>query len=288
VSQSVITMPKIEVQRLSGSMGAEVRGLDLSRELDAEALEAIRAALHEQLALVFRDQELNARDHTRFAEYFGQPFVHPYLRAVDGYPFVHEIRKEPDTSPNFGGVWHTDGTFLETPVELITLSAKVIPTYGGDTIFINQYRSYDALSPTMQRMLEGLQMQHEVTATYSDVVAVTPGHTATPIARMAASHPIVRLHPETGRKCLYLGGHFAKGIVGMTDDESRPLLELLQRHAERPEFQFRHMWRKNDFVVWDNRCTMHYALNDYPGQLRVLQRAFMLETTRPKAQKESV
>lgn len=274
-------MGKIEIRRISGSMGAELRGVDLRTELDAGALDVIRAALHEHLFLVFPDQQVTAGDHTRFAQYFGQPFVHPYLRAVDGYPFVHEIRKEADTSPNFGGVWHTDGTFLETPVKVITLSAKVIPPYGGDTLFINQYRAYDALSPTMKGLLESLQMRHEVTDTYSDVVAETPGHTTTPVARMAATHPIVRKHPETGRKCLYLGGHFAKGIADLTEQESRPLLEFLHRHVERPELQFRHTWRKDDFVAWDNRCTMHYALNDYPGHLRVMHRAFMLETTRP-------
>ena len=281
------------VTRLSGAMGAEIRGVDLSEPLAEASADLIRQAFHEHIAIFFPDQEIDPGAMTEIVSRFGPPLEHPYLKTVAGFPFVHELRKTAAETVNFGNVWHTDFTNLKLPSLANALYAKQIPDFGGDTNFINMYAAYEALSSGMKRMLADMQAVHGFTEKYKQDLKDQDDRsgdvTKKTLSRQGDSlglseevlHPVVRTHPETGRQALYVNPGFTLRFRDMTAEESQPLLAFLYEHCQRPEFTFRYRWRQGDLGIWDNRCSMHYAINDYQGQLRIMHRMVVLEQVRP-------
>ena len=268
---------RIKVTPVSGSMGAEIEGVDLSKEIDDQTFEEIRRAFHEHIVIFFRDQHLTHEQHKAFGRRFGTLNIHPYVKGMDGHPEIMQIVKEPEDKVNFGGGWHSDMSFLEEPALGSILYAREVPPYGGDTLWANQYLAYETLSSGMKAMLEGLKAVHTAKGEYSE-----RGHSAQSRKSMAVTmasddtpsfeHPVIRTHPETGRKALYVNPAFTEKFVGWTKRESRPLLHFLFEHCTQEPFTCRFRWSKNAIAFWDNRAAQHFALNDYHGHRRHMER----------------
>ena len=270
----------IEAHRIAGSLGAEITGVDLSRDLPAEVTHEINAALLANQVIFFRDQNLSPENQLDFARKWGALHQHPFMKGMDAYPDILEIRKTPADKKNFGGSWHSDQMFMDKPALGTILYAKEVPSVGGDTMWANLYLAYEALSDGMKAMLSDLRgisvgdhfKGHDGKSRkefYADKISMQvrdPGDIQTTNA-----HPLVRTHPETGRRALYVGGH-VQGIEGWHPDESQPLLDFLMRHSVKPEFTCRFRWETGSLAFWDNRCTQHYAINDYPSETRVMHR----------------
>jgi taurine dioxygenase len=257
----------MEVRRIAGALGAEILGVDLSRDVPAAA---IREALLEHQVIFFRDQSLTPAEFMAFARCMGNPVEYPFVKGIEGFPEVIEVKKLEHERHNFGGVWHSDTAYLEAPPMGSMLLARELPPYGGDTLFASQYRAYEALSEGMKRLLDGLvavnsSAKADVTRTREDRVKGYDKH-------FEAEHPVVRTHPETGRKALYVNfGHTVR-FKDLTEAESAPLLGYLFRHQVQPEFTCRFQWRVGSLAFWDNRCTQHNPVNDYHGFRRVMHR----------------
>ncbi len=270
----------LEVNRIAGCMGAEITGVDLSQDLPDDVLAELRRALLDNLVIFFRGQSLTPERQLAFARRWGEIHLHPYMAGMDDFPEVLEIKKTPSDKRNFGGSWHSDQAFTARPAMGTILYGVEIPSAGGDTLWANLYAAYEALSPGMQRMLAGVKgvyrgdnfSSHDGKTRkefYADKIAMKvqdPGSTQT-----VSTHPLVRTHPETGRKALFVGGHLFR-LEDMTEQESKPLLDFLTQHATRPEFTCRFRWQSGSLAFWDNRCTMHFAINDYPAETRVMHR----------------
>jgi taurine dioxygenase len=272
-----MTNASLAVRPLSTAVGAEILGGDLADSLPAPTIEAIRHALFEHGVMFLRDQKLTPEQHVAFARRFGEINVNRFFKAVDGYPMIAEVRKEPEQTGNIGGGWHTDHSYDEAPAMGSILYAREVPETGGDTVFASMYAAYEALSDGLKQTLEGLRALHssrhifgvEAYAGRGDL----KGRYLNPeAATQDAVHPVVVRHPGSGRKALYVNAAFTVRIVGWTDEESRPLLQYLYQHAARPEFTYRFQWREGSLAFWDNRCTWHYALNDYHGHRRLMHR----------------
>ncbi len=267
----------IEIQPVAGAIGAEIAGVDLSTDLSNSAFDAIHDAFLEHHVIFFRDQHgLTPDAHKAFGRRFGSLNVHPYVEGMEGHPEIMEIIKEPEEKTNFGGGWHSDMSFLEEPALGSILHALEVPPYGGDTLFANQVAAYEALSDGMKAMLGGINAVHSASREYS-----AKGHSAQQRQSMQAKtaedapeyiHPVVRTHPETGRKALYVNPAFTLRFEGMTRRESRPLLNFLFDHAREERFTCRFRWSEGAVAFWDNRCVWHYALNDYHGHRRHMRR----------------
>ena len=265
----------LQVQPLTPAIGAEIHGVSLDQNLSPEVVAEIRQALLQPLVIVFRDQDLTTEQYLAFSRQFGPPKAYPFLKGLDGFPEVHVVSKLENEQINFGGLWHSDTSYLERPPMLTMLYALEVPELGGDTLFANQYLAYETLSKPYQQFLSGLKGVN---------IAGNPAAVATRVARikdagtgkredeLEAVHPVIRTHPETGRKALYVNcAHTAK-FEGMTAEESKPILQYLHQHQTHPEFCCRLGWGKGSLTVWDNRCAQHNAINDYHGQRRVMHR----------------
>jgi len=274
------TYTQIEVQPISGALGAEIHGVDLSQPLDDATFADIRQAFHDHCVIFFRDQKLTPDQHKDFARRFGPLNVHPFVGHVKGHPEIIPIIKEKDEKVNFGGGWHSDMSFLPEPSLGSVLYALETPTFGGDTLWANQYLAYEQLSSGMKKMLEGLTAVHTAGMQYgtnSEASKNSAGRKsmetkATVEAETTVEHPVVRTHPETGRKALFVNEAFTLKFSGMTKRESQPLLRFLFDHATQEPFTCRFRWEPGSIAFWDNRCTQHYALNDYHGQRREMHR----------------
>jgi taurine dioxygenase len=268
---------RIALTPASGALGAEVSGVDLSC-LDDETFEEIHAAWLEHQVLFFRDQKLTPGDQTAFAQRFGELEAYPFIKPLKGFPHVIPIVKEKDTRVNFGGGWHSDMSYQEKPVMATLLHAIEVPQSGGDTLFANMVAAYDALSDGMKQLLDGVRgvftasKVHGAAGLYKN--ADHPMDMTKDGAREEARHlhPVVRTHPETGRKALYLDLPHVERLENMRVQESEPLMNFLYQHATQPQFTARFRWTPGALAVWDNRCVQHYALNDYPGQRREMNR----------------
>ncbi len=272
-----------DVQPISGSVGAELLGIDLSDALSDETVQAIRQALLDHGVIFFRDQTLPPERFLSLAKRFGVPIEYPFVKGIDGFPEIIAVAKLEHETVNFGGVWHSDTTYLPIPPMGSLLVAREVPETGGDTLFANQYLAYETLSEGMRRLLDGLTAVN--TSAKPDVSKareerIKSDGTATARAARAAEHPVVRTHPETGRRALYVNCAHTSHFVGMTEAESAPLLNFLFRHQIQPEFTCRFRWREGSVAFWDNRCTQHYPLNDYHGHRRVMHR-ITLQGDRP-------
>ncbi len=267
----------ITVKPLSGALGAEIGGVDLSKPLSNQQVEEVHRAFLDHCAIYVRDQELGGGDLLRYARYFAEPAFYPFVEGMPDFPQIFELRKEPDQKENVGNAWHSDTTYLDKPPIGTMLYAREVPAYGGDTMVANQYLAYEALSAGMQKMLGGL------TGIYSARMNGGRGgraenkymkmkDTVAKADEIEAEHPVVRTHPETGRKALYVSTRHTTRFKGMTEAESKPLIDFLQAHCTRPEFTARIRWEKGTVTLWDNRCCQHFAINDYQGQRRVMWR----------------
>lgn len=274
------TYQYIGVSPVSGALGAEIDGADLSKDLPDEVFAEIKRAWLDHLVIFFRDQQITPEQHKAFGERFGTLNVHPYVKSLAGHPEIIPIIKEPSDKANFGGGWHTDMTFLEEPAMASILYAIETPTFGGDTLFANQYLAYETLSDGMKAMLDGMIAVHSAGPQYGRNSESSKNRdkrsnmetAVTEEAEATIEHPVIRTHPETDRKGLFVNPAFTVKFKDMTRRESKPLLEYLFRHCTQEAFTCRFRWRAGSLAMWDNRCTQHYALNDYHGQRREMNR----------------
>ena len=265
----------IRIDPIAGALGAEIDGVDLSRPLNAETVAEIRRALLAHLVLFFHDQDLTPGALLAAARQFGTPIEYPFVKGIDGYPEVIEVAKLEHERVNFGGVWHSDTTYLESPPMGTLLLAKEIPPTGGDTIFANMYLASETLSDGMRAMLDGLtainsSAKADASRTREDRIRSAPKDGSGRV--LEAEHPVLRTHPETGRKALYVNVAHTTRFGGMTEAESAPLLRYLFQHQTTPELTCRFRWRPGSLAFWDNRAAQHNAINDYPGHRRIMHR----------------
>jgi taurine dioxygenase len=268
----------MRLEPLAGALGAEIRGVDLTR-LPESGWREVHEAFLRYAVLVFRDQQLEPADIMAVGARFGEPCPYPFVTGIEGFPFIFEVVKQETESVNFGGNWHSDTTYLKTPPLGTLLYAMETPTHGGDTLFASTAAAYDALSAGMRAVLDplvgvnsaGLKHgggRHQMHKSINSMKL----HDIESAERYEAEHPAVRTHPETKRKALYVSRSHTVRFRDMSEEESRPLVEFLQAHQVRPEFTCRVRWAPGTLTVWDNRCTQHNAINDYHGQRRRMRR----------------
>jgi alpha-ketoglutarate-dependent taurine dioxygenase len=264
----------ITVEPIAGALGAEIAGVDLATDVSGRTVDEIRRAWLRHGVVFFRDQLLEPEAFLAFARRIGDPVEYPFVKGIDGFPEIIAVTKLPHETVNFGGIWHSDTVYLERPPMATLLVAREVPPYGGDTMWSNMYAAYEALSAGMQDLLEPLRAVNssalaDVSKTREDRIR---DHGSAGEHEYVAEHPVVRTHPETGRKALYVNVAHTQRFVGMTEDESRPLLRYLFEHSVRPELTCRFRWRPGSVALWDNRCTMHNPINDYDGHTRTMHR----------------
>jgi taurine dioxygenase len=269
--------PPFRIEPVSGAIGAEIIGLDLSADLDAVTIAALRRALLDHCVIFFRDQDLDIARHKAFATRFGTLFLHPNIAGSKADPAVIDIIRQPGDRKVIGEDWHSDTPQVAEPPMGSLLYAVEVPPFGGDTAFASQYLAYEALSPGLKAMLAGvraLQSDRRVAGPARDLGASNAARRADdkPWQETAHHHPVVRTHPETGRKALFVNRQTTIAFEGMTEEESRPLLDYLCAHAHRPEFTCRFRWRTGSLAFWDNRCAQHLAINDGVPARRVMRR----------------
>lgn len=269
-------MSDIQVKPISGGVGVELANLDLSHDLSNSDFAVIRDAFIEHGLIFMHDQELTPEQHIAFAERWGEINVNRFFPRVDGYEQIANVVKEKDQITNIGGGWHTDHSYDQIPAMGSILLARETPPIGGDTLFACMYKAYDSLSPGLKKTLEGMNAVHSSRhifgeqASYKDDLNGRLSNAED--ATQDAVHPVVITHPESGRKALYVNPAFTLHFEGWTAHESKPLLDFLYQHATLMEHTTRFKWREGSIAFWDNRCTWHYALNDYHGQRREMHR----------------
>ena len=268
----------IQVEPISGGLGAEIDGVDLST-LDDTAFAEINQAFLNHQVIFFRNQEITPEQQLDLALRFGDIHYHPYMQGMDDHPEILEIIKEPGETYTFGAAWHTDQMFNPSPAKATMLYAKETPVVGGDTMFSSMYKAYDGLSDAMKAMLKDVKTfnvgdrfknmgggsRAERYAGNKSMAGKVrdPGNQIT-----EAHHPLFRTHPETGRTSLYIGSH-TQGLEGMRAEEADPIIDYLRRHSTRPEYLCRFRWEPGSLAIWDNRCVQHYAVPDYNERRRM-------------------
>ena len=265
----------MRVEPLAGALGAEIGEIDLSKDLSDATVAEIRRVWLERLVIFFRDQDLPPARFLAFARRFGEPIEYPFVKGLDEFPEIIPVLKLEHEKINFGGIWHSDTTYLEVPPMASMLVAREVPAAGGDTEFANMYLAYETLSSGMKRLLDGLVAVNssaaaDVSRTRED--RLKDSARADAKKEYTASHPVVRVHPETGRRALYVNCAHTVRFEGMTEQESAPILKFLYAQQTRPEFTCRFRWRPGSLAMWDNRCAQHNAINDYQGHRRLLHR----------------
>ena len=266
----------ITVAPMAGALGAEISGVDLGADLDDDVIAEIRRAWLDHLVVFFRDQPISDERFVAFARRMGDIGRYPFVPGIEGYPEIIAVLKEPNETINFGGIWHSDTVYLDRPPSATLLLAREVPPFGGDTLFANQYAAFDGLSPAMQELLLPLRAVNtsamaDVSKTREDRMRGQEGEGEAP-RDYEACHPVVRTHPETGRRALYVNVAHTARFDGMTEAESKPMLQFLFAHQVRVEFTCRFRWAPGSLAMWVNRCVQHNPVNDYHGHRRLLHR----------------
>lgn len=265
-----LTWQHFDVVPLGSTIGGELRGIDITRPLPDEAVAEIRRALNEYKVIFFRDQPMDAASQVAFARRFGELEVHPFIPSPEGFPEIVLLESTPDKQVA-AEIWHSDVTWRVEPSLGSILFGRRIPPYGGDTVWADMELAYELLDDATKEQLEGRTAAHSFVKTFArhksaeEVAALLERYPE-------AHHPVVRTHPETGRRCLYVNRNFTERIDDMEPQESDALLRRLYRQAEVPQLQCRFRWRPDSIAQWDNRCTQHYAVPDYGGFSRLVER----------------
>ena len=270
----------IKVRPIAGALGAEIGGVDIAQSLPAAVVSEIRQAWLDHLVIFVPGQKLSPQTQLDFARRFGEPMEYPQLKGLPECPLITPVIKLEHERVNFGGVWHSDTTYLERPPMASMLYALETPPHGGDTLFANQYLAYESLSDRLKHVLAGLvginsSTKAEVTRSREDRLRAAGVETKA----LTGEHPVVRTHPETGRKALYVNAGHTTHFKGLTVEESAPLLDFLFRHQVKAEFTCRYRWEPGSLAFWDNRCTQHYPINDYHGFRRIMHRVTLAGDT---------
>jgi taurine dioxygenase len=265
----------IEVRPIAGAIGAEIHGVDLGSELSEHTVAEIRRAWLSHCVIFFRDQDLPPARFLTFAKRFGTVIEYPFIKGIEGFPEIIPVMKLEHETTNFGGIWHSDTSYLEAPPMGTMLVARETPPFGGDTMFANAYLAYEGLSDGMKKLLDGLvaintSAKADVSRTREDRVKQSMRDDAK--KEYVGEHPVVRTHPETGRKALYINVGHTLRFKDMTVAESQPILDFLFQHQVKPEYTCRFSWRPGSLAFWDNRCALHNPVNDYHGYRRVMHR----------------
>ncbi len=270
----------IEVTPQPSGFGAEISGPDLTQPLPAPVLEEVKAAWARHGVVAFPGQAMSLDALEAFTLQMGGFGSDPYIKPMSGHPNVLELRREPDEkATNFGAGWHSDWSFQHAPPAATILHSKVVPPVGGDTLFVDACCAYEALSPAMQQMLAPLRAIHSARQSYGskgvfskETEKRTMQIIVSEEADAALTHPLVRTHPVTGRKALYVSPVYTVGIEDLTAEEAKAMLGFLFAHLTQAQFIYRHKWREQMLLMWDNRCTMHFAEGGYDGHLRLMHR----------------
>ena len=271
----------MEIVPQSSCIGAEIRGVDLSANLSDDLVGEINQAFLDHQVIYFRDQQLSPQAYNDFARRFGPLMDYMFVDGMEGFPYITELVKTENETESFGSFWHSDSTYLEIPPKITMLYARQVPERGGDTLFCDTYAIYDSLSPGMQTRLESLQAVNSASVvprdedTYEAVKSRNSDR-----SDQSATHPVIRTHDETGKKAVYVNSIHTHSFEGFTREESMPLLNYLYQQVTCPDYSFRLNWQADTLAMWDNRCTQHYALNDYHGYRRVMHR-IIVEGARP-------
>ena len=265
----------LSIARMSGSIGAEISGIDLSQTHSDATIAELRQALLDHLVIVFRDQTLTPQQQLDFSRRFGDPVAYPFVKGLDGFPEITPILKREEDRSNFGGIWHSDTTYQQIPPMGTILYALEVPPQGGDTEFANQYLAWETLSDGLRSLLDGLigvsiSGKARVQQTRTDMMKhASIGKKGD---ELVAHHPVARTHPETGRKALYVNVAHTERFEGWTEAESEGLLEYLFQHQIQSEFTCRLSWKPGTVAFWDNRSAQHNPINDYHGYRRLMHR----------------
>ncbi|MFK7605973.1 MULTISPECIES: taurine dioxygenase [unclassified Pseudomonas] len=270
----------LTITPLSSALGAQIDGVDLTLPLSEEQRTAIEQALLKHQVIFFKDQSITPQQQARFAANFGDLHIHPIYPNVPEQPEVL-VLDTAVTDVRDNAVWHTDVTFLPTPAMGAVLSAKQLPAFGGDTLWASGIAAFEGLSKPLQVLLDGLTATHDFTKSFPlERFGSTPEDLArweqTRKNNPPLSHPVIRTHPVSGRKSLFVNEGFTTKINELSEAESEAILKLLFAHATRPEYTIRWRWQENDVAFWDNRVTQHYAVDDYRPNRRVMHRATIL------------
>ncbi|KAK6366285.1 hypothetical protein LTS17_010791 [Exophiala oligosperma] len=267
----------LSVHPVAGSIGAEIRDVDLALLPENPGwVRQLREAFLQHQVIFFRNQNLEPQAFLTFASHFGEPVEYPFVKGIEGFPEIIRVLKQEHETVNFGGIWHSDTSYQQTPPLGSVLLGKETPPYGGDTLFANQYAAYDSLSDGLKETLAGLRgvstsAKADASKTREDRIRDSGNPTA-PAESFEAVHPVVRTHPETGKKALYVNVAHTARFEGWTEGESAPLLSFLFHHQVKPEFTCRFSWEVGSIAFWDNRCVQHNPINDYHGFRRSMLR----------------
>jgi taurine dioxygenase len=278
--QGSMTASPITLRPLSGHLGAEIEGVDLAQPLDEQLFQQIHQAFLDHAVIVFREQTLSHQNQIDFGRRFGELDVHPIAIGMQEHPEIIKVLKPAGERASFGTSWHSDNSFFERPSKASLLYGVVVPPYGGDTLWASMERAYDALSPGMKNIVDGLTAVHSAQSAYDPAVTGSAkyenkaaiNYRYSEAIHAQVEHPVIRTHPETARKSLYVNALFSQHIVGLSKPEGASILSFLYEHATRPEFTCRLRWEPGTLAVWDNRCTQHYALDDYEDFERLMYR----------------
>ena len=272
---------QITIHPMSGNLGAEIEGVDLSQPMDEGLFERVHQAFLDHAVIVLRDQTLSRESQIGFAERFGELDIHPIAVGMEEHPEIIKVLKPARERASFGTSWHSDNSFFERPSKASILYGVTLPPYGGDTIWASMEKAYEALSPGMKKIVDELTAVHSAKRAYDPAAtgaAKYEGNAAinykySDAIHEEVEHPVIRTHPETGRRSIYVNAMFTQRIVGLSQREGDAILRFLYEHATRPEFTCRLRWARGTVAMWDNRCTQHYALDDYEDFERLMYRA---------------
>lgn len=274
----------LTVLPITGALGAELRGLDITKPLGATQLQDLRSAIAEHSVVFLRDQAgLSVEQHLELAKLFGKPEPHPIVKGLASHPDILQWTKEAGKPTDFGESWHTDNSYQQQPTAESLLYSLEVPPYGNDTLWASTYAAWDGLSDGLKRMLESLNAVHSPAKAFSSDNSARADrfegkegerqYVKSEALTTEVIHPVCRIHPVTGKKILYVNSMFTLRFEGMTEEESTPLLQYLYHHIAKPEYQCRFRWTPDTLTIWDNRCTQHLAINDNFTHKRTMRRA---------------